>query len=178
MSKIGDNTVNMTPKVPNSNEAGGDDSEGDLSGVESEHSGSRTDEATRDSSEGEDEADSDDSSEMDEAECELRRTECIEILADLERQSNVIREQLYQEKVTQVENQLSEVKSGRSSEYLIPLQALQENMSIRTEVAGILREMRLTNIKNKFDAEKQAALQNYDVSTSFYISDLILNRLF
>lgn len=159
----------MSPmKVP-SNNGGGDDSDGELSGVESEHSGSRSEnEANRDSSEGDEEVDSDDSSEMDEGECEIRRNECMEILADLERQSNVIREQLYHEKVAQVENQLSEVKSGRSCEYLVPLQALQDNMSIRTEVAGILREMRLANIKNKFDAEKQAAIQNFDVSITLF----------
>lgn len=153
----------MSPmKVPNNTE-GGDDSEGELSGVESDHSGSSR-EANRDSSEGDEEVDSDDSSEMDEGECEMRRNECMEILADLERQSNVIREQLYQEKVAQVEHQLTEVKSGKSLDYLGPLQTLQENMSIRTEVAGILREMRLANIYNNFEAEKQAALQNFEVS--------------
>lgn len=166
----------MSPmKVPNSN-GGGDESEGELSGVESDHSGSsREPEANRDSSEGDEEVDSDDSSEMDEGECEIRRNECTEILADLERQSNVIREQLYQEKVAQVEYQLSEVKSGRSCEYLGPLQALQDNCAIRTEVAGILREMKLTNIKNSFEAEKQAALQNFEVIFVIPIIQLLLN---
>ncbi|GLV35248.1 BRMS1 transcriptional repressor [Carabus blaptoides fortunei] len=152
----------MSPmKVPNSN--GGDESEGDVSGVESDHSGSSHDgDGARDSSEGDEEADSDDSSEMDESECEMRRNECMEILADLERQSNVIREQLYREKVSQVENQLVEVKNGRSQEYIGRLQTLQDNMKIRTEVAGILRNYRLANINNKFDAEEQAAKQNFD----------------
>lgn len=155
-------------KVTNSSNGGGgagDESEGDVSGVDSDHSGSSHDgEGARDSSEGDEEADSEDSSEMDESECEHRRNECMEILADLERQSNVIREQLYREKVAQVENQLSEVKSGRSLDYLGRLQTLQDNMRIRTEVAGILRHFRLTNINNKFDAEEQAARQNFNVS--------------
>lgn len=153
-------------KVTNSSNGGGgagDESEGDVSGVDSDHSGSSHDgEGARDSSEGDEEADSEDSSEMDESECEHRRNECMEILADLERQSNVIREQLYREKVAQVENQLSEVKSGRSQDYLGRLQTLQDNMRIRTEVAGILRNFRLTNINNKFDAEEQAARQNFN----------------
>lgn len=157
-------------KVPNNN--GGEESEGELSGVDSDHSGSRSEnEANRDTSEGDEEADSDDSSEMDEEECETRRNECIEILAELEHQSNIIHEELYFEKVKQVEHQLAEVKTGRSPEYLVPLQALQENMSIRTEVAGILREYRLNNIKNKFEAEKQAALQNFEVS---FIQNVII----
>jgi breast cancer metastasis-suppressor 1-like protein len=36
-------------------------------------------------------------------------------------------------------------------------------MRIRTEVAGVLREFRLTNIRNKFEAEELAASQNYEV---------------
>jgi breast cancer metastasis-suppressor 1-like protein len=36
-------------------------------------------------------------------------------------------------------------------------------MRIRTEVAGILREFRLTNIRNKFEAEELASSQNYEV---------------
>lgn len=161
-------------KVTHSNNGGaGDESEGDVSGVDSEHSaGSSHDgEGGRDSSDGDEEADSEDSSEMDESECEHRRNECMEILADLERQSNVIREQLYREKVAQVENHLSEVKSGRSQDYLGRLQTLQDNMRIRTEVAGILRNFRLTNINNKFDAEEQAAKQNFNVS-SLYVYNL------
>lgn len=160
---IGVRTFEMSPmKVLDNNGDGGDESEGELSGVESDHSGSSR-EQNRDSSEGDEDVDSDDSSEMDEGECELKKNEYTEIMADLERQSNVLREQLYQVKVAQVEQQLAEVKTGRSLEYLGPLQTLQENMSIRTEVAGILREMRLTNINNNFEAEKQAALQNFEV---------------
>lgn len=71
---------------------------------------------------------------------------------------------LYRERITQVETKLAEVKLGRAQEYLQPLEELQENCRIRTEVAGILRQYRLTNIHNKFEAEEQAAEQNYEVS--------------
>jgi len=70
---------------------------------------------------------------------------------------------LYRERITQVETKLDEVRCGRAQEYLQPLEELQENMRIRTEVAGILREFRLANIRNKFEAEELAALQNYEV---------------
>nr|CAD7204415.1 unnamed protein product [Timema douglasi] len=100
---------------------------------------------------------------MDEEECERRRSECMENLMDLERQFTLLREQLYRERITQVDTKLSEVRSGRAQEYLQPLEQLQENMRIRTEVAGILREFRLTNIRNKFEAEEQASRQNYEV---------------
>lgn len=49
-------------------------------------------------------------------------------------------------------------------EYLLPLQQLNDNMRVRTEVAGILRQFRLENIQHKFESEEQAAKQNYEVS--------------
>lgn len=69
---------------------------------------------------------------------------------------------LYRERITQVDTKLGEVRCGRAQEYLQPLEELQENMRIRTEVAGILKELRLTNIQNKFHAEELAAKQNYE----------------
>lgn len=69
-----------------------------------------------------------------------------------------------------------QVKNGRSNEYLSPLSELQENMRTRTEVAGVLRQLRLTNIRNKFEAEEQAAHQNYESEKSlaydFYYEEL------
>lgn len=50
-----------------------------------------------------------------------------------------------------------------AKEYRQPLEELQENMRIRTEVAGILKRLRLENIENNFKAEEQAAKQNFEV---------------
>lgn len=157
------------------NSTGGDVSDGDVSGAESERSNtSRENERGRESSE--DEADSDDSSEMDEGECEIRRTQLIQHVQDLEDQFGQLREQLYRERLAQVELQLSEVKAGRSPEYLSKLQELEDNLQSRTEVAGILRQLRLANIRNKFEAEEQAALQNFESEKSlawdFYHNEL------
>ncbi|KAI4502905.1 hypothetical protein M0802_001949 [Mischocyttarus mexicanus] len=121
-------------------------------------------------------SDSDDSSEMDEEECERRRNECIENLVDLERQFTLLKEQLYRERITQVDTKLGEVRLGKSEEYLIPLERLKENMKTKTEVAGILRQYRLQNIQNKFLAEEQAALQNFE-SEKELIWDSIHNDL-
>lgn len=164
-------------KLQNSNNTG-EESDGDVSAAESERSNtSRENDGARDSSEGDEEVDSDDSSEMDESECEVRRTECMENLTDLERQFTMLREQLYRERIAQVDHQLAEVKGGRSPEYLGPLQELQENMRVRTEVAGILKQLRITNITNKFNAEEQAARQNFEsekgLAWDHYHEDLI-----
>lgn len=57
-----------------------------------------------------------------------------------------------------VEHQLIEVRQGKSPEYLNKLQELQDNMKSRIEVAGILRQLRLANIRNKFEAEEQVRI--------------------
>jgi breast cancer metastasis-suppressor 1-like protein len=164
------------PPMKLQSSGGGDVSDGNVSGAESERSNtSRENDAGRDSSE--DEADSDDSSEMDEGECENRRNELLQHVQDLENQFGHLREQLYKERMAQVEHQLAEVKAGRSPDYLGPLQELQENMRIRTEVAGILRQLRINNINNQFEAEEQAALQNLEsekkLARDYYYSELM-----
>ncbi|KAG8225338.1 hypothetical protein J437_LFUL005352 [Ladona fulva] len=138
----------------------------DSEGEEMEHESGESDKTSTCTGDSSDGTDSDDSSEMDEEECERRRTECMENLADLERQFTLLREQLYRERITQVESKLEEVRCGRAQEYLQPLEELQENMRIRTEVSGILRELRLANIRNKFEAEELACHQNYESEKS------------
>lgn len=161
-------------KLSNNNPAP-EDSDGDLSAGDSERSNISEIDNVRDSSD--EEPDSDDSSEMDEGECEQRRNECMENLTDLERQFTLLREQLYRERIAQVDHQLAEVKGGKSQEYLIPLQQLQDDMRIRTEVASILRHLRLANIRNKYEAEEQAARQNLEseklLAWDYYYEELI-----
>ncbi|XP_076049197.1 breast cancer metastasis-suppressor 1-like protein [Oratosquilla oratoria] len=119
----------------------------------------RTSEEESTSSDG---TDSDDSSELDEEECERRRGEYLSDLTDLERQFTLLREQLYRERVTQVESKLEEVKVGHAAEYQGPLEELKEAMDVRLEVACILREFRLQNISNKHEAEALASRQNFE----------------
>ncbi|KAK9503092.1 hypothetical protein O3M35_011736 [Rhynocoris fuscipes] len=128
-------------------------------GEEMDHDSGESSSTSTDSTDG---SDSDDSSEMDVAECERRRNECLDILADLERQFNTLREQLYRERIAQVKAKLEEVHEGVAKEYRMPLEELQDNMRIRIEVAGILRKLRMENIENNFKAEEQAARQNYE----------------
>lgn len=163
-------------KLSNTNSCTVDMSDNEVSGNESERSNSsHENEANRESSE--DEPDSDDSSDMDEGECETRRTELIQHVQDLESQFSFLREQLYRERIQQVETQLAEVKTGKSPDYLIPLQHLEEQRRVRTEVAGILRQLRLENINNQYDAEKQASLQNFEseksLASDYYYSELM-----
>lgn len=83
--------------------------------------------------------------------------------ADLEKQFSILREQLYHERINQVDNEITEIRNGKSKEYLGPLQRLNDNMHTRIEVAGVLRRLRMENISHKFESEEQAARQNYEV---------------
>lgn len=81
----------------------------------------------------------------------------------MERQFSILREQLYCERINQVDTQLTDIRAGRSQEYLGPLRRLEDNMRTRTEVAGVLKDLRMQNISHKFRSEQQAALQNLEV---------------
>ena len=89
--------------------------------------------------------------EMDDEDCERRRMECLDEMSNLEKQFTDLKDQLYKEQLSQVDAKLQEVIAGKAPEYLEPLATLQENMQIRTKVAGIYRELCLESVKNKYE---------------------------
>lgn len=101
-------------------------------------------------------------SEIDEEESEKRKAIILNDMNELEKQFLNLREQLYQARRERVISKLDEVKAGKAAEYLQPLEDLQDQMRIRTEVAGVLKELRLENIRCQYDAEQMAALQNFE----------------
>uniref|UniRef100_A0A8C1XPP2 BRMS1 like transcriptional repressor a n=1 Tax=Cyprinus carpio TaxID=7962 RepID=A0A8C1XPP2_CYPCA len=116
------------------------------------------------------------SSEMDDEDCERRRMECLDEMTNLEKQFTDLKDQLYKERLSQIDAKLQEVMSGKSPEYLEPLANLQENMQIRTKVAGIYRELCLESVKNKYDCETQAALQHWE-SEKLLLFDTVQSEL-
>lgn len=116
------------------------------------------------------------SSEMDDEDCERRRIECIDEMTNLEKQFTDLKDQLYKERLNQVDAKLQEVMSGKAPEYLEPLATLQENMQIRTKVAGIYRELCLDSVKNKYDCEMQAAFQHWE-SEKLLLFDTVQSEL-
>lgn len=101
-------------------------------------------------------------SSIDETENERRRNECLNDMADLERQFSDLKEQLYRERISQVAKKLEEVTSECAMEYTGPVNELKDMCEIRIEVAGILRDCRLENVENKYNADEQAAVQHYE----------------
>ncbi|XP_026085765.1 breast cancer metastasis-suppressor 1-like protein-A isoform X3 [Carassius auratus] len=122
------------------------------------------------------------SSEMDDEDCERRRMECLDEMTNLEKQFTDLKDhvhaflRLYKERLSQVDAKLQEVMSGKAPEYLEPLGNLQENMQIRTKVAGIYRELCLESVKNKYDCETQAAFQHWE-SEKLLLFDTVQSEL-
>eukprot|EP00095_Tigriopus_kingsejongensis_P004133 maker-scaffold122_size333723-snap-gene-2.39 protein:Tk04133 transcript:maker-scaffold122_size333723-snap-gene-2.39-mRNA-1 annotation:"breast cancer metastasis-suppressor 1-like protein" len=129
---------------------------------ETEEESSEDDEEEDEEEDEDEEEEGEDSSDVDVADCEKKREDFIDDLTDLEKQFAILREQLYRERITQIEVKLNEVRSGRAPEYLQPLEELQVNMKNRMEVGQVLKELRLANIQCKFDAEMLATEQNYE----------------
>ncbi|KAI3367937.1 hypothetical protein L3Q82_026759 [Scortum barcoo] len=117
-----------------------------------------------------------DSSEMDEEDCERRRMECLDEMSNLEKQFTDLKDQLYRERLSQVNSKLTEVEAGRAAEYLEPLAVLLENMQVRTKVAGIYRELCLDSVKNKYECETQAACQHWE-SEKLLLFDTVQSEL-
>ncbi|KAM8921070.1 breast cancer metastasis-suppressor 1-like protein isoform 2-T2 [Pelodytes ibericus] len=138
-----------------------------------ENEGTTSEEEDTDSSSGSEEGDT---SEMDDEDCERRRMECLDEMSNLEKQFTDLKDQLYKERLSQVDAKLQEVIAGKAPEYLEPLATLQENMQIRTKVAGIYRELCLESVKNKHDCELQAARQHCE-SEKLLLYDTVQSEL-
>ncbi|MBN3288090.1 BM1LA protein, partial [Polyodon spathula] len=138
-----------------------------------EHDGSSSDEEDTESSSVSEDGDS---SEMDDEDCERRRVECLDEMTNLEKQFTDLKDQLYKERLSQVDAKLQEVIAGKAQEYLEPLATLQDNMQIRSKVAGIYRELSLESVKNKYDCEIQAAFQHWE-SEKLLLFDTVQSEL-
>ncbi|KAK2862799.1 hypothetical protein Q5P01_002332 [Channa striata] len=110
----------------------------------------------------EEEEEEEESSEMDDEDCERRRGECLDEMLDLEKQFQDLKEKLFRERLNQVKVKLDEVLTGKAGEYREPLASLQNSMQIRTQVAGVYRELCLQVIKHKYECEVQGARQHLE----------------
>ncbi|KAM4611717.1 breast cancer metastasis-suppressor 1 [Polymixia lowei] len=113
-------------------------------------------------SEEEEEEEEEESSEMDDEDCERRRGECLDEMLDLEKQFQELKDKLFRERLNQVKVKLEEVLTGKAGEYREPLATLQSNMQLRTQVAGVYKELCLQVIKHKYECELQGARQHLE----------------
>merc|ERR1711894_269042 len=116
--------------------------------------------------------DDEESSELDEEESRKRRYECLDDINELESQFSELKEQLYKERSSQIDDKLEEVRAGKAAEYLDPLAELQDDMRVRTQVAGILKELKIQNIRNKYESEDKIRRLEEDRHNIDITSDL------
>jgi len=103
--------------------------------------------------------------ELDEEEYERRKSEMSNEMADLEKQFVAIKEQLYYERLNQIDHKLIEAREERLLEYQQPLDELLEAKQTRMDVAEVLRQLRKSNIQCLYEAENYAAKQNFDMES-------------
>ncbi|KAM3857780.1 breast cancer metastasis-suppressor 1 [Diretmus argenteus] len=145
--------------------AGGGGGEGEETMEEStEERETDLDESDEDEEEEEEdeEEEEEESSEMDDEDCERRRGECLDEMLDLEKQFQELKDKLFRERLNQMKVKLDEVLMGKAGEYREPLATLQDNMQLRTQVAGVYRELCLQVITHKYDCELQGARQHLE----------------
>uniref|UniRef100_A0A8C9STI2 BRMS1 transcriptional repressor and anoikis regulator n=1 Tax=Scleropages formosus TaxID=113540 RepID=A0A8C9STI2_SCLFO len=111
-------------------------------------------------------------SEMDDEDCERRRLECLHEMSDLEKQFLELKDKLFRERLSQVKMKLDEVIAGRAAEYKEPLAVLHKNMQLRTEVAGVYKELCLQVIKHKYECEIQGARQHLESERSLLLDTM------
>ncbi|CAH1730910.1 breast cancer metastasis-suppressor 1-like protein [Aphis gossypii] len=106
--------------------------------------------------------DTDNSSDLNSDENEKLMDTCTENLQNIGTDMYYLNTLLYSEKIREVEKKIVEVRLGTAKEYRIPLQKLQDKMKSRLEKASVLRQFKLANLKNKYEAEEQAIEQNFE----------------
>ncbi|GFO41764.1 breast cancer metastasis-suppressor 1-like [Plakobranchus ocellatus] len=147
-----------------------------------EHDGAESDKSSDDESrscsteEAEEDQEDESQSEIDEAECERLRHEYLADMSELEKQFCELKEQLYTERLQQIDAKIVEITNNRAPEYLQPLAQLQKQLTIKKEVASIRRELTLASIKQKFESEELASFQHME-SEKILLFDTIQNEL-
>jgi len=106
-------------------------------------------------------SESEESDSLDEGETEECRQKYVIDMSHLEKQFAKLKEQLYKERITQIENQLDKVHQMEAKEYTGPLKQLEEDYKIRYEVAGHLKHYRMINVENHLQCELQSAEQHF-----------------
>ncbi|KAM9827358.1 breast cancer metastasis-suppressor 1 [Neosynchiropus ocellatus] len=150
--------------------------EGVNNGEENMEESAEERESDSEESDEEEEEEEEESSEMDDEDCERRRGECLDEMGDLEKQFQDLKDKLFRERLNQVKVKLDEVLTGTAGEYKEPLAALQKSMQIRTQVAGVYRELCLQVIQHKYDCELQGAKQHLESERSL-LSDVMRSEL-
>ncbi|XP_060859133.1 breast cancer metastasis-suppressor 1-like protein isoform X2 [Metopolophium dirhodum] len=106
--------------------------------------------------------DSVDTSDLDEGENDRTDKKMQERLLAIEKCFDTLKTLLFNEKMKEVDRKLVEVRLGTAEEYLKPSQELKNQKEHKLELIKARRVVQSINAKNKYEAEKQAIIQNFE----------------
>ncbi|OTF77889.1 breast cancer metastasis-suppressor 1-like protein-A-like protein [Euroglyphus maynei] len=106
---------------------------------------------------------SSDEFESSDLECEDKDKEYNNILIDVEKQFYLVRQLYKNERNFEIDTKIQQILEGVAPEYIQPFEELIAQNRIRLEIAELIRDYRLNNLNQFYDAEKLAAEQNYKV---------------
>ncbi|KAL1493164.1 hypothetical protein ABEB36_011274 [Hypothenemus hampei] len=95
-------------------------------------------------------------------ELELCRKKLLKEIRFLGKEFKSIKQQIYEEKMNQLEIEASELQTGVSANYMAELKKLEAELFIRNEVAEMLHDEQIKAINRHYEAEKQSALQTLE----------------
>jgi hypothetical protein len=100
--------------------------------------------------------------EIDEEQTESRRLECMTTIKDLEVQFSKLKDELIQEKLRLIETKLRDIENETAREFQVPINKLKENLDLKLNILGLLKEYRLKNIENTFLCDETSAKQSVE----------------
>lgn len=84
-------------------------------------------------------------------------------MIDVEKQFYLVRQLYKNERNFEIDTKIQQILEGVAPEYIQPFEELIAQNRIRLEIAELIRDYRLNNLNQFYDAEKLAAEQNYKV---------------
>nr|XP_027197914.1 breast cancer metastasis-suppressor 1-like protein [Dermatophagoides pteronyssinus] len=136
-----------------------------MSSMENENNGDNDEMVDIDKDDSNDDSSSSSSSsdefESSDFECEDKDEKYNNIVIDIEKQFYLIQKLYKNEKNFEIDSKIQQILDGIAPEYLQPYEELISQNRIRIEIAELIRNFRLNNLNQFYDAEKLAAEQNY-----------------
>ncbi|XP_063692120.1 breast cancer metastasis-suppressor 1-like protein isoform X2 [Bolinopsis microptera] len=93
---------------------------------------------------------------------QTRKKEAQFSMARIEKHFTDLKEQLYKDRISQVEKKIEEVKKGSAEEYLKPLRELTAEGEDKLLINETVKQLQCESVYNKFEAEKKSCKEQLE----------------
>ncbi|KAL5272891.1 hypothetical protein ACHWQZ_G000906 [Mnemiopsis leidyi] len=93
---------------------------------------------------------------------QTRKKEAQFSMARIEKHFTDLKEQLYKDRIAQVEKKIEEVKKGSAEEYLKPLRELTDEGEDKLLINETIKQLQCESVYNKFEAEKKSCKEQLE----------------